>query len=265
MGVLRVRLSVAAVFALALSTSACAGGGDSASPHVSAEPATAAPVVVGTITATITPEALRLGHGAAIDLAAEVRGALELVDGLLRITAPVEVRVVVDPDAAIPEVGVGGFTDPASGAVRVSLGPQASVPVRESLTVWLRLTLAHELDHTKRVLDGPGLGGTLGEGIVSEGLADTFSRAAFPQTPPIPWTEALQPDELDRLAAVARADADTILTRELHHRWFFGAGDLPRWAGYTIGTTWIRDFLTAHPEIDVTGATLLSANQIIEQ
>jgi uncharacterized protein YjaZ len=103
--------------------------------------------------------------------------------------------------------------------------------------------VAHELNHSKRILDGPGYGTTLGEAIVTEGLADNFSIVAYPETPPIPWTNALQPDELDRL----------------------GADDLPRWAGYTIGATWVRDFLTAHPEVDATAATLLTANEIIDQ
>jgi len=220
---------------------------------------------VNTITATVASDAVRLGEDAGVDIASELRGALERVDGLLRIAAPVAVSVVVDPDAAIPEVGVGGFTNPASGAVLISLSREAPVPVRESVTVWLRQTVAHELNHSKRILDGPGYGTTLGEAIVTEGLADNFSIVAYPETPPIPWTNALQPDELDRLSAVAHASAGALRTREMHRQWFFGADDLPRWAGYTIGATWVRDFLTAHPEVDATAATLLTANEINEQ
>jgi hypothetical protein len=268
-----VRPFVAVAFVVMVATSACSGGSDASSPARSTTPTTApsktpttaAAVVVGTITATIAPEALRLGEDAHIDIAGEMRNALERVDSLLRIAKPVAVRVVVNPDAAIPEVGVGGFTNPASGAVLISLSAEARVPVRESLTVWLRQAVAHELDHSKRVLDGPGYGTTLGEALVSEGLADTFSVDAYPQTPPIPWDEALQPNELDRLAAIARANAPTTDAPEVHGQWFFGAGDLPRWAGYTIGASWVRDFLTAHPQIDVTAATVLTANEIIGQ
>jgi hypothetical protein len=220
---------------------------------------------VRTITATIAPDALRLGEDANINIAGEIRDVLEHVDSLLRIAAPVAVRVVVDPDAAIPEVGVGGFTNPVSGAVLISLSAEASVPVRESLTVWLPQAVAHELDHSKRILDGPGYGTTLGEAIVTEGLADNFSAYAYPATPPIPWTQALQPNELHRLAAIARDNAATTDTPEVHGRWFFGASDIPRWAGYTIGASWVRDFLTAHPQIDATAATVLTANEIIGQ
>jgi hypothetical protein len=220
---------------------------------------------VGTITATIAPEALRLGEDADIDIAREMRDVLERVDSLLRISAPVAVRVVVNPDAAIPEVGVGGFTNPVSGAVLISLSADARVPVSESLTVWLRQAVAHELDHSKRILDGPGYGTTLGEALVSEGLADNFSLDAYPKTPPIPWDETLQPNELNRLAAIARDNAATTDTRDVHSKWFFGVGNLPRWAGYTIGASWVRDFLTAHPQIDATAATVLTANEIIGQ
>jgi hypothetical protein len=230
----------------------------------STSPTTPAKVVVGTITATIAPEALRLGEDADLDLARDMRNILERVDSLLHISAPVAVRVVVNPEAAIPEVGVGGFTDPTSGAVTLSLSAHARVPVSESLTVWLRMTLAHELDHSKRILDGPGYGTTLGEALVSEGLADTFSVYAYPQSPPIPWDEALQPNQVNRLGAIARDNAAMTDTGgEVHSRWFYGGGDLPRWAGYTIGAAWVRHFLTTHPQTDVTAATELTANKIL--
>jgi uncharacterized protein YjaZ len=34
-------------------------------------------------------------------------------------------------------------------------------------------------------------------------------------------------------------------------------------AGYTIGVTWVRDFLAAHEDVDVVAATLLPAEKII--
>ena len=260
-----VRRPVVVVFAVMVATGACSGGGGSSSKAASTTPTTPAKVVVGTITATIAPEALRLGKDADLDLAGEMRNILERVDGLLHISAPVAVRVVVNVNAAIPEVGVGGVTDPASGAVTISLSAHARVPVSESLTVWLRADLAHELDHSKRILDGPGYGTTLGETLVSEGLADTFGVYAYPKTPPIPWDEALPPDELQRLGAIARDNAATTNTSHVHSVWFYGVGDLPRWAGYTIGAAWVRHFLTTHPQTDVTAATELTANKIIGQ
>lgn len=251
------------VFAVVVGTGACSGGGGSSTTPASATPTTPAKVVVGTITATIAPEALRLGEDADLDLASEMRNILERVDSLLHISAPVAVSVVVNPEAAIPEVGVAASADPASGAVTISLSAHARVPVSESLTVWLRQELADRLDVSKRIRDGFGFGTTLGEVLVSEGLADTFSVYAYPKTPPIPWDKALQPNQLHRLGAIARDDAAITDTGEVFRRWFIGAGNKPKWAGFTIGAAWVRHFLTTHPQTDVIAATELTANQII--
>jgi hypothetical protein len=225
--------------------------------------ASTTPIVVGTITATIAPDALRLGEDAHLDLTSEVRNILEHVDSLLHISAPVAVDVAVKPADAIPEIGVGAFFH-ASGGVFIALSAHAPVPLRESLTVWLRQELADRLDVSKRILDGPGYGTTLGETLVTEGLADTFSVYAYPKTPPIPWDEALQPTQLHLLGAIARDNAAMTDTGgKVHSRWFFGAGNLPRWAGFTIGASWVRHFLTTHPQTNVIAATELTANKII--
>ena len=121
------------------------------------------------------------------------------------------------------------------------------------------------LDVAKRILDGPGYGTTLGEVLVTDGLADTFSAYAYPKTPPIPWDEALQPNQLRTLGAIARDDAAMTNTTEVFSRWFLGAGNLPRGAGFTIGASWVRHFLTSHPQTDVTAATELTANKITGQ
>ena len=259
-----VRLSSAIAAAVLLSMAGCSDDGEasrSAAPSTTATPVP--PVSVGRISATIAAEAARFGDDADIDLAAEVRKILERVDGLLRFDTDVAVHVAVDADAAIPEIGVGGYTNPASGAVLISLDPESPVGTEQSITVWLPATLAHELNHSKRILEGPGYGTTLGEAIVTEGLADAFSLEAFPSTPPLPWASALQPEDLDQLATLAQSNATVMDTPDLHSEWFFGLGDIPRWAGYTVGATWVRDFLAAHEDVDVVAATLLPADEII--
>jgi uncharacterized protein YjaZ len=114
-----------------------------------------------------------------------------------------------------------------------------------------------------RILEGPGYGTTVGEAIVIEGLADAFSLLAFPSTPPLPWANALQPEELDKFSTLARSHATTTDTPDLHSQWFFGSGDMPRWAGYTVGATWVRDFLATHEDVDLVAATLLPADDVI--
>jgi hypothetical protein len=258
-----VRLSSAIGAAALLSLLGCSDDEASRAAAPSTSATTVPPVSVGRISATISPEAARLGHDADIDLSAEVHSILERVDELLQFDSDVAVRIAVDADEVIPEVGVGGFTDPASGAVRISLDPEQPIGTEQSITVWLPQVLAHELNHSKRILEGPGYGTTLGEAIVTEGLADAFSLYAFPSSPSLPWANALQPEEVDRFSTLARSHATTTNTPDLHSEWFFGSGDIPRWAGYTIGATWIRDFLAADANVDVVAATLLSAKDII--
>jgi hypothetical protein len=260
-----VRLSSAIVAAALLSLAGCSDDDNEASR--SAAPSTSAttvpPVIVGRISATISPEAARFGDDADIDLSTEVRSILERVDQLLQFSSDVAVRIAVDADAVIPEVGVGGFTDPSSGAILISFDPEHPIGTEQSITVWLPQVLAHELNHSKRILEGPGYGTTLGEAIVTEGIGDAFSLHAFPSTPPLPWANALQPEDLDQFSTLARSNATTTDTPDLHSEWFFGSGDIPRWAGYTVGARWVRDFLATHEDVDVVAATLLPAKDVI--
>ena len=81
---------------------------------------------------------------------------------------------------------------------------------------------------------GPGYWITLAEALVTEGLADHFAAEAFPDTPPQPWDHALSAEQEAELWQKAQPILD--VPRGYNHRaWFLGDGDLPRWAGYTLG------------------------------
>jgi uncharacterized protein YjaZ len=186
------------------------------------------------------------------------------------LTHPTPVSVNVNGARAIPEVGVGGFTDPGTGSVTMWLDPKSRIGVRATLTTWLPQGLAHELDHAKRILDGPGYGTTLGQAIVSEGLADAFSRQVFPATPRPPWTQALGPEELVRLTSLAIMNSDTTDSPDVHGQWFFGAGGgfggterVPRWAGYSIGASVVDRYLQAHPDATPASLTLVPAEVLL--
>jgi hypothetical protein len=180
-----VRLSSAIVAAALLSLAGCTDDGNEASR--SAAPSTSAttvpPVSVGRISATISPEAARLGDDVDIDLPTEVRSILERVDQLLQFDSDVTVSIALDADAVIPEVGAGGFTDLASGAARISLDPEHPIGTEQSITVWLPQVLAHELNHSKRILEGPGYGTTVGEAIVTRRVRRRVQLARVPIDP----------------------------------------------------------------------------------
>lgn len=155
-----------------------------------------------------------------------------------------EMRIVVIEDAAqtIPELGIGGF-NPGTDEVRLFMDP-GSPFFSSSLENDLLPMLAHELHHANR-RRAVGYGATLFEAMVSEGLADHFSIEVAGIDPPI-WTAALsEVQEAEWRERAAETWADSPYD---HGLWFFGiGGEVPRWAGYTIGFQIVQDYLAAHP------------------
>jgi uncharacterized protein YjaZ len=101
-------------------------------------------------------------------------------------------------------------------------------------------TVCHEFHHALR-WDGPGYGYSLGEALVSEGLAQVFVHEVL-ECPPEPWEimpEGVDTRSLSRMAHDAFDDTDYS-----HDAWFFGAGDLPDWAGYALGRALVAAHLT---------------------
>lgn len=99
--------------------------------------------------------------------------------------------------------------------------------------------LFHEYHHALR-WEGPGYGHTLGEALVSEGLAQAFVHEML-DCPPEPW-ETLPPGvDLGRLCQQADAAFDD--PDYPHDTWFFGSGDLPEWTGYALGSTLVAAHL----------------------
>ena len=96
---------------------------------------------------------------------------------------------------------------------------------------------------------GPGYGWTLGEALVSEGLAGRFTSWLF-NSPPEPWEQAVGEDIL-RTHAPDAAMLQAAHNDHAHAAWFFGVGErLPRWFGYTLGYRIADEWLTAAGEGD---------------
>ncbi|MDO5647786.1 DUF2268 domain-containing putative Zn-dependent protease [Paracoccus sp. (in: a-proteobacteria)] len=145
-----------------------------------------------------------------------------------------------EPGGGIPEWGIAGYA-PAPGLIEVTLNP-----ARFNAALMLR-TLVHEMHHLIR-WDGPGYGTSLGEALVSEGLAGHFVLQILGGTPD-PW-DAVRP-----ASGLARAAQSEWARRDYDHaRWFFGRGDLRKWAGYGLGHRLVAEHLTQSP--DATAATL---------
>jgi hypothetical protein len=176
--------------------------------------------------------------------AVTVRAACaEAEDRLAAVAPPLALDIVIRATQDMPEaLFVSGHCyQPGEIGLGIDLGQPHTA---ERLHGALLRTLFHEVHHALR-WDGPGYGTTLGEALVSEGLAQRFLHEMM-DCPPEPF-EVTVPGEVCeawRRAALAgfdEADYD-------HDAWFFGTGEMPNWLGYTLGKRMVDRILAAHPQ-----------------
>lgn len=148
------------------------------------------------------------------------------------------VDVVVQAGAwVIPELGLNGYS-PDAERVFLTLDPD-SPHLPQAFPDTFTALLGHELHHCLRHA-GPGYGTTLGETLISEGLACQFE---YELTGQLPFYAQASPQEMagywDALKAAWQQPCD-------HARWFFGSGDLPRHLGYALGRWRVELYLQRH-------------------
>ena len=161
------------------------------------------------------------------------------------------VEVRLEPVRVIPELGMVGYCPGAQGfTICVApRNPNFEPALRQGA---LRRQVAHEANHCLRNA-GPGYGRTLGEALVSEGLAGHFVHRLY-GTPPEPWECALAED-----VALRHLPDDSALaaTDYNHAAWFYGyGGRYPRWLGYTLGYVIVGRWLNRTANVD--GWTLVN-------
>src|ERR671919_126500 len=103
---------------------------------------------------------------------AVVSDALERIQDALH--APATTMRITIGAPVIPQIGVGGGTDPRDGRVTIAVAQEPRVGLREALRYRVRVTMAHELNHAKRILQARGCWaapGSLADALVCEGLA----------------------------------------------------------------------------------------------
>jgi hypothetical protein len=221
-----------------------------------------ASIVQEGVTVNISSTVIQSARASDTDITQIVRQALQRITPLLP-GLDARVDVGVNPKGAIREIGVVGRSDPNTGDVTIALDP-AFRDFETTLRVWLPVTLAHELNHAQRINSGPGVGHTLLDAMVFEGVADAFSIQAFPQTPPIPWNHALSRTEEKAAWRQAKGKLHLLLDMSEYRGWFFGTGSLPRWTGYTLGFRIVSGFLGRHPHETAASITSLSAARIFQ-
>jgi len=237
----------AGVAVLALMAAGCGGA---------SRPAPVAPLtehVAGNrFTVTFSGAALQAAQGAGINLPAVVSRALERINALLPGPHTTIAVGLGPPGTVIPQTGAAGATGRA-GQVTVSFRPTPQASLRTAVEFSLPRALSHEVDHSVRILAGPGIGTTLLPQIIAEGISSVFDEAAFPG-PPDPWDRAISPSQECALWNTAQLDLGDV---GMYNLWMFGSpGVIPHWTGFTIGYDIVKDYRGRHPQ--VSWATLTS-------
>ena len=171
----------------------------------------------------------------------EVRETITAVRRILDVNG-FTLRVDAGTSYVIPEIGLGGRTI-GNGVILLVVDPGSS-KIPDSIATELFPLLAHEMHHVARART-VGYGSNLLEAMVSEGLADQFAIEVAHIDPPM-WSTALSAEEIEVWSK--RAKEQWYDTGYSHDAWFFGAGgEIPRWAGYSIGFEMTGSFLEANP------------------
>jgi hypothetical protein len=213
-------------------------------------------------TVTFSGAALQAAQGAGIDLPAVVSHALEHINALLPGPATAITVGLAPAGTVIPQTGTAGMTNVTDepGQVTVSFRSTQQASLGRAAEFWLPRTLSHEVDHSVRVLAGPGFGSTLLTQIISEGISSVLDEAAFPG-PPNPWDRAISPSQECTLWNTAQLDLGD---GGMYDLWMFGTpGVIPHWTGFTIGYDIVKDYRDRHPRVSWSALTSASAATIL--
>jgi hypothetical protein len=239
----------------------CSGHGSASSPPASAGPLTQQ-VANGRFTVTFSSAALQAARAAGINLPAVVSHALGRITALLPGPHTTITVGLAPPGTVIPQTGTAGMTNVTDepGQVTVSFSSTQQASLGRAVEFWLPRTLSHEVDHSVRVLAGPGFGNTLLTQIISEGISSVLDEAAFPG-PPNPWDRSISPSQECTLWNTAQPDLGDAGMYDL---WMFGSpGVIPHWTGFTIGYDIVKDYRDRHPQVSWAALTSASAATIL--
>lgn len=173
---------------------------------------------------------------------------------LLTLHEPLTIRLVNNPRGVIPGFGHGGHTNESGTEIRIDFDPKFENRW-QLLHVELPRSISHELHHAVR-FHTLGYAHSLQEAVITEGLATHFEIEVWGGDPSA-WAIALEKSQLPEIVEQFKEEVAERDTEYNHSRWFYGNGDLPRWAGYALGHYFIDEYLKLHP--DQTAATLVVA------
>ena len=155
----------------------------------------------------------------------------------------IDVIFVNAPMNVIPEIGIGGYS-PGPYNIYISLDPKLTTFTVEDMVS----TILHETHHCMRWRN-PGYGLSLGEAMISEGLATLFEEEYSGKTPIYAQVKIKQ-EEIDK------AKKNLNDKKYNHSDWFFGGKDTQRWFAYTYGYKMSKAY---SKKVNKTAAELVNA------
>ncbi|SFQ28709.1 Predicted Zn-dependent protease [Roseivivax halotolerans] len=170
---------------------------------------------------------------------AEIRDAIDRAEArVLEAGGMSDIDIIVEdiPGGVIEEMGLAGFS-PSGWTIRLICDP-GNPNFEGNLGEPLERMIAHEANHTIRWRT-QGYGRTLGEALVTEGLAGRYVHAIFDSAPEI--FEAPRDGDLDALGDALEQWAAPYD----HAEWFFGTKDRPMWLGYRLGYRIVAQHIAA--------------------
>jgi len=156
------------------------------------------------------------------------QAAISRVEALIPIDG-VNVLVYDHPNGVIPEYSIGGYAPRADVAEIFVDSHHPEIELK--LERHLLCVLGHELHHCAR-WRSTGYGKTLGEAIVTEGLACAFEGELVSGFQPF-YARALNDRAL--LDGISKAHIDWDRSDYDHASWFFGSSHMAKHTGYSIG------------------------------
>ena len=160
--------------------------------------------------------------------------------------APPSLDIIIERVAGqtIPEMGIMGYAH-RSTLFSMTIDPDNPNFEQSLRDGALHRQIIHEVHHCMRMA-GPGYGDTLGEVLVSEGLAGQFVGKLLGTKPEL-WEKAVP---LRRLRSTPVEQKTLAATDYDHSAWFYGNGEYPRWLGYSLGYAMVGQWLETAGQID---------------
>lgn len=152
------------------------------------------------------------------------------------------ILVFADSEKTIPEEGIGGLSW-GNDWIRIDVDLNYKKGLTKAVTNNMPGMIAHELHHARRG-SSVGYGDTLGEALITEGLAQSFEELLYPNRKVI-YAHYLKPKEIHQ--AWGKAQPLLKSKKYNHDEWFFGKGKLKRWTGYSLGYAVVQQYIKNHP------------------